>query len=94
MDVDLIHSFERHLDESGLAAKTIESYGGDVKGLLADLQQMGVEEASVFKRFHFVSYKSHLVDNAYTSVRALRKSTRFKHGAHSCLSRDCRTSVR
>jgi integrase/recombinase XerD len=40
--IEILNDFERHLIEDGKRPKTIESYVGDVKGLLEYINEMNV----------------------------------------------------
>jgi integrase/recombinase XerD len=69
----MIERFEQYLMEQGMAAKTIESYVGDVRGFYQFLAGKGVTDETDFKRFYFVSYKNHLVENNYAVATINKK---------------------
>lgn len=61
----LVEDFKISLLEDGKSAKTIQSYIGDISGLLRYLQTMGTEFHVSLKRFYVTSYKNYLLENSY-----------------------------
>lgn len=59
-----IDEFSQWLFTEGKAAKTIESYVNDVKGLQLYLQEK-LEDVPVLSCFSFVRYKEHLMKESY-----------------------------
>lgn len=57
--------FARHLAENGIAAKTIESYTGDVRLFNQYLTQQGVREVTAIQRFYIVNYKQWMLEKGY-----------------------------
>ena len=58
----ILEEYKGHLTRDGKRPKTIESYLGDVKGLLKYLQEMEVAFDGVLSRFYITSYKNHLLE--------------------------------
>lgn len=57
---EMIEGFGKWLSEDGKSRKTIESYVGDVAGLLAYLEKMETEFYGELKRFQITSYRRYL----------------------------------
>lgn len=68
MTVAILEEYKGHLTQDGKRPKTIESYAGDVKGLLKYLQEMGVAFEGVLSRFFITSYKNHLLEENYEAT--------------------------
>ncbi|WBW97311.1 tyrosine-type recombinase/integrase [Oceanirhabdus sp. W0125-5] len=73
----IVKNFERHLIEDGKSIKTIESYVGDVTGLIKYLESMGVEFDGTLKRFYITSYKNNLIENGYEPTTINKKINSF-----------------
>jgi len=63
--IQIVEQFKTYLMEDGKSPRTIESYIGDVTGLLTYLETMGVEFDGSLKRFFVTSYKNHLIEKNY-----------------------------
>ena len=61
----IVEEFKTFLMEDGKSNTTIQSYVGDVTGLLKYLKTMGVEFDGELKRFYITSFKNYLVENNY-----------------------------
>ena len=75
---EIVQSFERWLFEEGRAAKTIESYVGDVKGFQKYLNEKAANEQQPLSRFSFVRYKQHLLDNHFAISTINKKVNSLK----------------
>ncbi len=73
----IVKDFERHLFEDGKSTKTIESYIGDVTGLIKYLETMGVEFDGTLKRLYITSYKNNLIENGYEPTTINKKINSF-----------------
>lgn len=75
---DLVQGFEKWLFEEGRAAKTIESYVGDVKGFQKYLNEKAVESNQPLSRFSFVRYKQYLLDHNFAIATINKKINSLK----------------
>jgi integrase/recombinase XerD len=62
---EVVAEFEQFLFEDGKAAKTMESYVGDVRGFVQWLESKGCISKENLKRFHVTTYRNHLVKEGY-----------------------------
>lgn len=62
---DYVAQFQAHLLADGKSPKTVASYVGDVNGFVEWLQGKGTAFTGEMKRFHFTSYRKHLLDADY-----------------------------
>ncbi|MHB8984282.1 MAG: site-specific integrase [Carboxydocellales bacterium] len=69
----MVAAFGRHLQEDGKSAKTMESYVGDVTGFLAYLDTKGADNVTGLRRFHVISYRSHLLESGYETATINKK---------------------
>ena len=70
---EAVRGFAQYLTEDGKSPKTIESYTGDVVGLLAYLRAMGTDFDGQMRRFHVTSYRNRLVENGYQASTINKK---------------------
>lgn len=70
---ELTNGFCEHLLEDGKSRKTIESYGGDVKGFLIYMKEMGVEFRGELKRFYVTSYRNVLLEKDFKPATINKK---------------------
>jgi len=61
----VVADFEEALGADGKAAKTLESYIGDVRAFLQWLESKGNTFTGNLKRFHITTYRNYLVQNNY-----------------------------
>ena len=61
----IVEEFKTFLMEDGKSNTTMQSYVGDVVGLLKYLKTMGVEFVGELKRFYITSFKNYLVGGNY-----------------------------
>jgi integrase/recombinase XerD len=61
----VLEDFKMYLMEDGKSPKTIQSYIGDVAGLVKYLEAMGTGFEGSLKRFYVTSYKNYLLENSY-----------------------------
>lgn len=54
--IKIVEDFKTYLIEDGKSPKTIQSYVGDVAGLLKYLETMGTEFEGNLKRFYVTTY--------------------------------------
>lgn len=71
--IPIVEEFRMNLLEDGKSPKTIQSYVGDISGLLKYLQVMGAEFEGSLKRFHVTSYKNYLLENSYEPATINKK---------------------
>ena len=64
-DENIICEFEEWLIADGKAAKTLESYVGDIRTFHQWLKSKGDIYIENLKRFHITSYRNYLVQNNY-----------------------------
>jgi integrase/recombinase XerD len=70
---ELTDRFCECLLEDGKSLKTIESYGGDVKGFLTYMKEMGVEFRGELKRFYVASYRNVLLEKDFKPATINKK---------------------
>jgi len=58
-------SFEEYLLSDGKAAKTLESYVGDVRGFLEWIESKDNNFSGNLKRFYITSYRNHLIQEGF-----------------------------
>lgn len=75
---DLAQAFQQWLFEEGRAAKTIESYVGDVKGFQKYLKEKAVDSNQPLSRFSFVRYKQYLLDHNFAIATINKKINSLK----------------
>ncbi|WP_433744955.1 tyrosine-type recombinase/integrase [Falsibacillus pallidus] len=75
---NLVQSFELWLTEEGKAAKTIESYVGDIKGYHLYIKDKAVSNEQPLSRFSFVRYKQHLLDQSFAVATINKKINSLK----------------
>lgn len=75
--IEILKDFENHLIEDGKRPKTIESYVGDVKGLLEYLKGKGVTFDGNLSRFYIISYKNYLLEKEYEPTTINKKINSF-----------------
>lgn len=63
--IKILEDFKINLVEDGKSPKTIQSYVGDITGLLRYLQTMGTEFEGILKRFYIISNKNYILENSY-----------------------------
>lgn len=73
-----LQTFKQWLFEEGRAAKTIESYVGDVKGFQQFLEEKLTEGQQLLTRFSFVRYKEHLIQQNYAIATINKKINSLK----------------
>lgn len=61
----IVTDFEESLVADGKAAKTLESYVGDIRAFLQWLESKGNVFGGNLKRFHVTSYRNYLVQEGY-----------------------------
>jgi integrase/recombinase XerD len=61
----IVAEFEEHLTADGKAAKTLESYVGDIRAFLQWLESKGNSFTGNLKRFHITSYRNYIVQEGY-----------------------------
>lgn len=61
----IVIDFEEALAADGKAAKTLESYVGDIRAFLQWLESKGTTFTGNLKRFHITAYRSYLVQEGY-----------------------------
>ncbi len=75
---DLVQAFQQWLFEEGRAAKTIESYVGDVNGFQKYLGEKAIESNQPLSRFSFVRYKQYLLDHNFAIATINKKINSLK----------------
>ena len=73
--IEILKNFERHLIEDGKRPKTIESYIGDVKGLMEYLSEMNLTFDGRLSRFYITSYKNKLLERDYRKTNKKHTNT-------------------
>jgi integrase/recombinase XerD len=76
--------FERFLAEDGKAAKTVQSYGGDVRGFLHWLESKGSISMENLKRFHVTTYRNQLLQESY-EINTINKKINSMHSFNQFL---------
>ena len=71
--IEILNDFERHLIEDGKRPKTVESYVGDIKGLLTYLDEGKVVFDGVLNRYYITSYKNKLMEKDYEPTTINKK---------------------
>lgn len=61
----IVTEFEEALIADGKAAKTLESYLGDIRGFIEWIDSKGNTFTGNLKRFHITSYRNYLVQEGY-----------------------------
>lgn len=61
----IVAEFEETLGADGKAAKTLESYVGDIRAFLQWLESKGTTFTGNLKRFYITSYRNYLVQEGY-----------------------------
>lgn len=69
----ILKDFKSHLINNGKRPKTIESYVGDVKGLLKYLETKGTIFEGNLNLFYVVSYKNYLIETSYEPTTINKK---------------------
>ena len=70
---EIVRGFTQYLEEDGKRPKTIESYAGDVVGILVYLKQRGNDFTGDLKRFQITSYRNNLVEKGYEASTVNKK---------------------
>jgi len=71
--MEYIKNFGEYLADKGKADKTVESYTGDVKEFIRFLAEREIVFEGTLNRFTIISYKNHLLENAYEPVTINKK---------------------
>lgn len=91
--IEILNDFERHLIEDGKRPKTVESYVGDVKGLMEYLDGMNVTFDGSLSRFYITSYKNRLLENDYEPTTINKKINSFHSFNHYLTQKDYMSEV-
>ena len=73
--IEILNDFERHLIEDGKRPKTVESYVGDMKGLMEYLSEMNGSFYGRLSRFYITSYKNKLLERDYRKTNKKHTNT-------------------
>ena len=91
--IEILNDFERHLIEDGKRHKTVESYVGDVKGLMEYLGEMNVTFDGSLSRFYVTSYKNKLLEKDYEPTTINKKINSFHSFNHYLIQKDYMNEV-
>ncbi|AKA70861.1 phage integrase N-terminal SAM-like domain-containing protein [Clostridium scatologenes] len=90
----IVKEFEEYLVADGKAAKTLESYVGDIRAFLQWLESKDNTFAGVLKRFHITAYRNYLVQNNYEINTINKKINSLQSHITERQERCSRTSLR
>jgi len=71
--MEYITNFGEYLTEKGKADKTVESYTGDIKGVIRFLAERDLVFEGELNRFAIISYKNSLMENNYEPTTINKK---------------------
>jgi integrase/recombinase XerD len=76
--------FEEYLASDGKAAKTVESYIGDIRAFLRWLESKGSNFAGSLKRFHVTTYRNQLLQEGF-EINTINKKINSLHSFNQFL---------